>query len=228
MKISDIAPEQRPRERLFAGRGNELSDAELLALLWGSGRKGKSIIEIAYEILSQTNGFVGLMALGLEELKELKGIGPAKIGQLWAVQELVRRSKRGNAKKRISSPREAGEYLLDHCTGWTEEHFGLLALNIKSELIAERILSKGTAKGTMVTPREFFKEALRYGATTAIAFHNHPSGCTEPSREDRRLTAKLRAAGETMNIPLVDHIIVGSDNYYSFRSFEDWEVGGSL
>jgi len=223
MKMSDIAPEQRPRERLFAGQGEELSDAELLALIWGSGQKGRSVIEIGHEVLSRTGGFSGLMSLGLTELSELPGIGPAKVGQLWAVQEIARRSRRSHAKSKISSPREAGEYLLDRCNGWTEEHFGLLALNSRCELIAERILSKGTAIGTMVTPREFFREALKYGASSVIAFHNHPSGNTDPSKEDSLLTIKLKDAGESLNVQLVDHIIVGYGKYFSFRASEGWD-----
>jgi DNA repair protein RadC len=222
MKIADIAPEQRPRERLFAGRGDELSDADLLALIWGSGQRGRNIIEMAQEILTLAGGLSGLMSFGLSELSGLPGLGPAKAGQLWAVQEVARRSKRGAAKIRLLSPREAGEYLMTRCEGWTEEHFGLLALNARSELTAERILSKGTAMGTLVTPREFFREAMRYGAISAIAFHNHPSGDCEPSQEDVRLTEKLQAAGDSIGIQLVDHIIVGSGMYRSLRSSETW------
>jgi DNA repair protein RadC len=222
MKMTDMAPEQRPRERLFAGHGEELSDADLLALIWGSGQKGKGIIEIGHEILSKTGGLSGLMSLGLKELSDLPGLGPARVGQLWAVQEIVRRPKRSHSKIKLSSPRAAGDYLLARCTGWTEEHFGLLALNSKCELISDRILSKGTVTGTMISPREFFREALKFGATTAIAYHNHPSGNTEPSREDALLTKQLRTAGETLGVHLVDHIIAGSGEYYSFRSAEGW------
>jgi DNA repair protein RadC len=222
MKMSDIAPEQRPRERLFAGHGDELSDADLLALIWGSGQKGRSIIEIGHEVLSSAGGLSGLMSLGLSELKKLKGLGPARVGQLWAVQEIARRSKRSHSRPRISTPREAMEYLLDRCSGWGEERFGLLALNSKCELIAERILSKGTVGGTMISPREFFLEALKFGAVTTIAFHNHPSGNTEPSRDDVILTKKLRDAGQSLGLALVDHIIVGSGECFSFRSSEGW------
>jgi len=146
MKIADIAPEQRPRERLFAGRGDEMSDADLLALIWGSGQKGRNIIEMAQEILTLTGGLRGLMSLGLSDLSGLPGLGPAKVGQLWAVQEVARRSKRGGPKARMASPRDAGEYLVARCEGWTEEHFGLLALNSKGEVTAERILSKGSRR----------------------------------------------------------------------------------
>jgi len=223
MKISEMDPNQRPRERLFAGHGDELSDADLLALIWGSGQKGRSVIEMGQQVLKDAGGFSGLMSLGLRELIALKGLGPAKVGQLWAVQEIARRSRRSNQKIRIRSPQDAGNYLLPKFSGLTEENFGMLALNIKSELIAERILSKGTANGTMVTPREFFREALRFGATSAIAFHNHTSGNTEPSREDIAITKKLRSAGASLGIHLVDHLIIGSNEWYSFGAAEGWE-----
>jgi DNA repair protein RadC len=221
--MADISPEQRPRERLFAGHGEALSDAELLALVLGSGIKGRNVIEIAQEILGLTSGLPGLMALGFDELSRLQGLGKARISKLWAIQEIARRATRSHAKIKIQSPRDAGEYLMPKCIGWTEEHFGLIALNAKSEVIAERILSKGTAVGTMITPKEFFREALRFGAFSALAYHNHPSGNTEPSANDAALTKKMREAGASLGIELVDHIIVGSGKYYSFRASQEWD-----
>jgi len=226
MKMSDMAPQQRPRERLFAGQGNELSDADLLALIWGSGQKGRSIIEIGQEILAATGGLAGLMSLGLKDLSDLPGLGPARVGQLWAVQEIARRSKRSHSKIKINSPMAAGDYLLAKCSGLAEEQFGLLALNTKCELIADRTLSIGTVNGTVISPREFFREALRFAATSAIAYHNHPSGNPEPSREDTEITKKLRSAGASLGINLVDHIIVGSNEYYSFGASEGWAGSG--
>jgi DNA repair protein RadC len=109
------------------------------------------------------------------------------------------------------------------CQGWTEERFGLLALNAKGDLLAERILSQGTATATLISPREFFREALRYGATTALAYHNHPSGDPTPSREDIQLTRRLQAAGESLGVPLADHLILGQNRYHSFRAAEGWD-----
>jgi DNA repair protein RadC len=223
LKIADLSPEQRPRERLLAGRGEELSEADLLALLWGSGQRGHSAVELAQGILSQFGGLSGVMSLGLQEWISMKGIGPARACQLWAAQELCRRSQRGAVKPRITSPRSAGSYLLSRCHGWTEERFGLLALNAKGDLLAERILSQGTSTGTLISPREFFREALRYGATSALAFHNHPSGDPAPSREDTQLTHRLRAAGESLGVPLADHVILGHETYHSFRASEGWD-----
>lgn len=99
----------------------------------------------------------------------------------------------------------------------------MLALNAKGELLAERILSQGTATGTLISPREFFREALRFGATSALAFHNHPSGDPAPSHEDVQLTKRLRAAGESLGVPLADHLILGLERYHSFRAAEGWD-----
>jgi len=126
-------------------------------------------------------------------------------------------------KERINSPRVAGAYLLRRCIGWTEERFGLLALNSKGDLLGDAILSQGTATATLISPREFFRAALRMGATSVLAYHNHPSGNPDPSREDISLTKRLRAAGESLGVPLADHIIAGSDTFYSFRAAEGWD-----
>jgi DNA repair protein RadC len=223
MRILDLSPDQRPRERLLAGHGEGLSDADLLALLWGTGRRGQSAVELAQALLSRTGGLAGLLALGLDDWLGQPGLGPAKAGQLWAALELARRRLHRSERPRITSPRAAGDYLLPRCQGWTEERFGLLALNAKGELLAERILSQGTATATLISPREFFREALRFGATTALAFHNHPSGDPTPSREDTQLTRRLQASGESLGVPLADHLILGHERYHSFRAAEGWD-----
>lgn len=139
-----------------------------------------------------------------------------------ALLELIRRVTRSQERPRLTSPCSAWNYLQTRAATWGEEHFGLLALNAKGELLAERILSQGTATGTLISPREFFREALRYGATTALAFHNHPSGDPTPSQEDIALTHRLRAAGESLGVLLADHLILGRDSYHSFRAAEGW------
>lgn len=225
MRMTDLSPDQRPRERVMAGHGEELGEAELLALLWGSGQRGRSAVELAHDNLSRCGGLSGLMSLGVQDWVAVPGIGPARACQLWAAQELCRRIQRGAVRPRITSPRSAGTYLLSRCQGWSEERFGLLALNAKGELLAERILSQGTSTGTLISPREFFREALRYGATSALAFHNHPSGDPAPSREDVHLTHRLKAAGDSVGVPLADHMIIGRETYHSFRAAEGWDRG---
>lgn len=223
MRMADLSPEQRPRERVVAGHGEELSDAELLALLWGTGSRGRSAVELAQGLLTDAGGLSGLLSAGVQELCAMGGLGPAKACQLWAVQELTRRSRRGQDRPRINSPKVAGEYLMHRCHGWEEERFGMLALNAKGDLLAERILSQGTVTGTLISPREFFREALRFGAFSAIAFHNHPSGDPTPSHEDVLLTRRLKAAGESIGVSLADHLIVGLGRCHSFRVAEGWD-----
>ena len=233
MRILDLSPDQRPRERLLAGHGEGLADAELLALLWGTGRRGQSAVELAQAVLGRTGGIAGLLGLGFTDWLEQPGLGPAKAGQLWAATELARRGQRSAERPRITSPRAAGAYLLPRCQGWvdgdppaamryTEARLSRPAV----DLLAERILSQGTATATLISPREFFREALRYGATTALAYHNHPSGDPTPSREDTQLTRRLQAAGESLGVPLADHLILGSDRYHSFRAAEGWDQRG--
>lgn len=221
--MRDLSPEQRPRERLRAGQGEHLSEAELLALLWGSGQKGRSALDLAHDLLARTGGLPGLVSLGLQEWMAFQGVGEGKASQLWAALELARRGRRTPERLRITSPRSAGEYLLPRCSGWTEERFGLLALGAKGDLLAERTLSQGTATATLISPREFFREALRYGASSALAWHNHPSGDPTPSREDIQLTRRLQASGESLGVPLADHLILGKDRYHSFRAAEGWD-----
>jgi DNA repair protein RadC len=224
MRIRDLAPDQRPRERVLAGHGDGLAEAELLALLWSTGRRGKSAVDQSQELLARTGGLPGLLVMGLHDWMNQPGVGPARACQLWAAMELCRRAHRGGARLRINSPRAAGAYLLPLCKGWSEERFGLLALNAKGDLLAERILSQGTATATLISPREFFREALRFGASSALAFHNHPSGDPAPSKEDVHLTRRLRAAGESLGVPLADHLIVGADTFHSFRAAEGWDT----
>lgn len=217
MRLRDLPPDQRPRERLLAGHGEELRDAELLALLWGSGIRGRSAEELARDLLARLGGLSGLLALGPAQWAELPGLGPARAGQLWASLELGRRMRLGPLPPRLASPREAAVYLLPRCRGWTEERFGLLALDSRSRLLADRILSQGTPQACLVSPREFFREALRFGAVTTLAYHNHPGGDPAPSPEDRALTSRLLESGKALGVPLADHLILGTEAYYSFR-----------
>lgn len=222
MKLLDLSQDQRPRERLLAGYGEQLSDAEVLALIWGSGLKGQSAVELGQTLLKVCGGLHGLLCLGLADWAKFPGIGPAKASQLWASLELARRARRRQEPPRLNSPKAAGDYLLPRTQGWTEERFGLLALNTKGTLIADRILSQGVSNATLLSPREFYREALRFGAVSVIGYHNHPSNDVNPSREDVTLTRRLREAGNTLGVPLSDHLILGNDTFYSFRTQEGW------
>lgn len=209
----------RVTETAAAYGAEHLSDAQLVSVLLNRNRTDR-----AEQLLGKAGSVGHLLQLGPAELKDM-GLSEAEVTRVAAIPEVLRRMGRGHSERpQITSPRAAGAYLLPRCTAWTEERFGLLALNAKGVLLAERVLSQGTATGTLISPREFFREALRHGATTAIAWHNHPSGDPSPSREDIGLTRRLRAAGESLGVPLADHIIVGRDTWHSFRAAEGWDL----
>ncbi len=193
-----------------------LSDAQIIEAMLNRVRPGR-----ADQILAQVGTLGRLIGMGPAEL-EAVGLTRPEMGRFAILQEVQRRSTRSIDAPRITSPRAAGTYLLPKVQGWTEERFGMLALNAKGELLADRILSHGTATATLISPREFFREALRYGATTALGWHNHPSGDPTPSREDIALTTRLRAAGESLGVPLADHLVLGGDRWHSFRAAEGW------
>ena len=196
-----------------------LSDAQIIEAMLNRVRPGR-----AEEILEQAGSMARLVAMGPSELQAL-GLTKAEMARFPILQEVHRRSTRGGFDRpRISSPRAAGTYLLPKVQGWTEERFGMLALNAKGDLMADRTLSQGTATATLISPREFFREALRYGATSALAWHNHPSGDPTPSREDIALTTRLRSAGESLGVPLADHMILGGNRWHSFRAAEGWDM----
>ncbi len=194
-----------------------LSDAQIIEALLNRSPRGR-----ADEILSKAGSFARLVSMGPAELEEA-GLTKPEMARFAVLQEVRRRSTRGLDCPRINSPKAAGNYLMPKAHGWTEERFGMVALNAKGDLLADRILAQGTATACLISPREFFREALRFGGTTALAWHNHPSGDPSPSREDIALTKRLRASGESLGVPLADHIIVGSDSFHSFRAAEGWD-----
>ncbi len=198
-----------------------LSDSQIIEAMLNRTRPGR-----AEGILTLAGSLARMTAMGPAELQAI-GLTRTEMARFAVLQEVQRRSRHTTERPRITSPRSAGTYLLPRCTGWTEERFGILALNAKGELLAERILSQGTATATLISPREFFREALRYGATSALAFHNHPSGDPTPSREDCALTKRLRSAGESLGIHLADHMVIGAESWHSFRAAEGWDTLGS-
>lgn len=175
----------------------------------------------------QTLESLGVRSITLDQL--LRGAMPRRKAEqvkasaiLDCIREASRMDYRANLT-RINSPRVAMEYLRPKIAGLAHEVFGILALNAKGDVIGEELLSGGSATACIVSPREFFRAALRLGAASAIAWHNHPSGESAPSREDVNLTRRLRTAGEDLGIPLADHIVMASDGGTSFRVMEGWD-----
>ena len=212
-------PRCRVTESIATYGPETLSDAQLVSTMLNTFTPDR-----AETLLASAGSMGNLLRCGPAELRDL-GLTDLEASRLAALPELLRRSTRAGMKRiKVCSPFQALAYLRPRCAGWAEERFGMLGLNAKGEIIADREISKGTATATPITPREFFREALRYGAISALAWHNHPSGDPAPSGEDWQLTKRLRAAGEGLGIPLLDHIIIGKGRNYSFREAQgNWD-----
>jgi DNA repair protein RadC len=217
--IREWAESDRPREKLLMKGKNALSDAELLAILMGSGSKNESAVDLAKRILRQSNdNLIELSKLGVGELTKFKGVGDAKAISIIAAMELGKRRRGAEVleKKKIMSSRDVFEYFSGILGDNTYEAFYILLLNRANHIIREVQISEGGFAGTVADPKKIFKIALEHNASTMILCHNHPSGNIQPSDADIKLTRKLKSAGEMLDLPVVDHIIIGDEKYFSF------------
>ena len=217
MRIKDIPPENRPRERLEKNGVHVLSDAELLAIIFKTGNKEENAIVMSDRLITKY-GLGKLNELSLKELQEIKGIGPAKSMQIKALFEF---NKRYSLAKRdgepIKSARDVFEYASQRLITNQQETFMILLLDSKNRIVKDEVISIGTLNASIIHPREVFKSAIRESANSIILVHNHPSGDPEPSVEDEQITKKLFEAGELLNIKILDHVIVGKDKFWSFK-----------
>ncbi len=217
MKISDITKENRPRERLQQYGESALSDAELLAIILRSGTKQENVVDMSNRLLSKY-GINNLSNLSLTELQAIKGIGPAKSMQIKALFEF---NKRHNLSKQDGKVIKSAKDVFDYCSpklnGIDKEHFMVLHLDSKNKIIKDEIISVGTLNSSIIHPREVFKSAIKESANAIILVHNHPSGDSQPSQEDKTITDKLFSAGDLLSIKVLDHVIIGREEYYSFK-----------
>ena len=218
--MKDMPRETRPYERCFANGPKSLSDEELLAVIIRTGGHGKNSVELAREILTYMGkeGIGGLSTLTGQELTQIRGIGMVKAVQLLCVGELAARIAKHRRRETLSfqTPASVAEYYMEEMRHKQKEEVLLLLLDAKSKLIREITVSIGTVDYAVASPREVFIEALRYQAVGIIMLHNHPSGDPTPSRMDLVSTRQIREAGELIGISLIDHIIIGDNNYTSF------------
>lgn len=217
MRIHDLDPENRPRERFLRHGASSLSPAELLALILRSGTKNLNIIDTCNELIAMYS-LEQLADLPLSELQKIKGIGQAKAMQIAAIFELNKRIHfRRNELKKIQSAADVFEYMTGRIPDETKEHLFVLHLNTKNRVIRHENVSVGTLNASLIHPREVFKSAIRESAHSIILVHNHPSGDVEPSNADRQVTGILKQAGSILQIELLDHVIVGKEKWFSFR-----------
>ena len=216
--IKELPPELRPRERLLEAGPAALSDGELLGLLFGIGNREKTAVELANEVIGQAGGLHGLYDVSVHELTQVNGIGEAKACIILAAVELGRRigQVRNPGRPVISSPADVDRLLRGRIANLDRENFVAVLLNTKNEVIEAPLISVGTLSSALVHPREVFKPAIRASAASVILAHNHPSGKTEASREDREVTKRLVGAAEILGIEVLDHVIVG-DGHFSMK-----------
>ncbi len=217
--IKNWAQDDRPREKMLQkGRGS-LSDAELLAILIGSGSRNQSAVDLCKKVLAKSgNSLNELGRLSVKQLMEFKGIGEAKAVTIVAALELGRRRRTEEAmeKKKITSSASVFELMQPIIGDLPHEEFWIVYLNNSNKVIDRYQLSKGGITGTLVDVRLALKMALELGATSIILVHNHPSGNLNPSNSDKQLTQKLKTAGESLDIKVLDHVIVTDKSYFSF------------
>ena len=211
MPLKDLPPDARPREKLLARGPGALSDAELLALLLRTGLAGKSVLQLAQELLEHFGGIAGLLHASADDLKRIKGLGgSAKRAELVAVLELARRALAEQLRERaaLDTPQAVQHYLQLQLAARAHEVFAVLFLDSQHRLIALEELFRGTLTQTSVYPREVVLRALHHQASAVVLAHNHPSGSTAPSRADEALTQNLKAALALVDVRVLDHVIV--------------------
>jgi len=218
LKIKDLPQKDRPRERLLNDGPGSLSNPELLAILLRTGTRGENVISLAGRLLKRFQSLRKLSDASIQELQEIHGVGPAKSAQIQAGITLARRMSEEQLQDRedLSSPEKVHQLLRVDLRDRRKEVFVLLMLDGKNKLLERVDISEGTLTSSLVHPREVFRPAIRASAAAVIFAHNHPSGDPVPSSEDIEITERLVEVGDLVGIPVIDHVIIGEDDYRSF------------
>ncbi|MBC5841549.1 DNA repair protein RadC [Flavobacterium sp. F-380] len=217
--ITNWSEDDKPREKLMLKGKSVLSDAELIAILIGSGSRSESAVELSKRILkSVDNNLNALGKLSIGQLMLFKGIGEAKAISIIAAMELGRRRRTEDAVEltKVTSSKVIFEIMQPIIGELPHEEFWIIYLNNSNKILSKSQLSKGGITGTLVDVRIVFKSALEIGATSLILCHNHPSGTLVPSDADKHITKKLKIAGDSLEIKVLDHLIIAETNYFSF------------
>ena len=224
LTIHDMCSEERPYEKCRNHGVETLSDAELLAIFLRTGCREHNVVQLCERLLNAHpvhKGIAGLNYLDYNLLVAIPGIGPVKAVQIMCIAELSKRMSRANLKPFMifDSPATIADYFMESTRYLEKEYVYLLLFDSKHRLIKEITLSEGTVNQSLVSSRDVYIEALKYKAVYIVLLHNHPSGDATPSKNDIELTKKIKEIGLLHGIPLIDHIVIGDNNYYSF--YED-------
>ncbi|MEF2292702.1 MULTISPECIES: RadC family protein [Virgibacillus] len=217
--IKDVPKDDRPRERLLKVGPGQVSNAELLAIILGSGTKSESVLSLSNRLLMHFEGLKLLNDATIEELIAIKGIGRAKGVLVLAAIELGKRMNGFQSGDRyvIRSPEDGADYIMEDMRVLNQEHFVALFLNTKNQVIHRQTIFIGSLNASIVHPREVFREAVKRSAASIIVAHNHPSGDPTPSREDIHVTRRLVESGKMIGIELMDHLIIGNRKFVSLK-----------
>ena len=217
--LRELPSEDRPRERLAARGAAGLSNAELVALLWGAGSAGRSALDLAVEALAEHDGLTGLSQATLVELDAIPGVGTARAMRLAAAFELGRRllADWPSGRLAVRGPRDLADRLNLQMGRLEREELRVVVLNTKNIVLAVETVYRGNVSASLVRVGELFRDAVRQHAAAVILVHNHPSGDPTPSPDDLHLTAEAVAAGRLLDVPVLDHLIIGHDAYVSLR-----------
>lgn len=222
ISLRDLSPEQRPRERLAREGACFLSNEELLAVLFGRGQRGKDVLELAHEVAERLASLSDMPTL--EDLRQIRGVGPGKGCQILAALEMSRRFLTRRQRIRIRKPEDALPFL-GYLRGRRQECFAVITLDGVRQVIKRHEITVGLANQSQVHPRETFACALEDRAVSILIAHNHPSGSLDPSTDDLLTTRRLSDAGRLLGIPLIEHLIVGEEGFVSLRErFPDYFV----
>ncbi len=227
--MKETQKQNLPYERFLRFGPENLTESELLAIILRTGTREKSALQLAEEILNRARypkeGLLGLYDISLNELQEINGIGLVKAVKIKCLTELAKRMNVAKAQEGIlfTNSGAVAAYFMEKLRHRQTECVILACLDAKGQLIEEKKLSEGSVRMSLISPREVFLAALESKAVNILLVHNHPSGDPHPSPADRELTENVRDAGERMDIPLLDHIIIGDNSYFSFKE-ADWLV----
>lgn len=218
LTIKDWPEGERPREKLLKHGPKPLGDAELLAILIGSGTRGATALDLGQVLLHRAEGLSGIARFTPEMLCRLKGVGQASAARIAAAIEIGRRLAVGDVrdKPKLLTPESVAEQFAPGLRDLRQEIFKVVLLDGGNRLIRDVDITTGLLNASLVHPREVFKVAVDHHAAAVILVHNHPSGETKPSHEDLRVTQQLIEAGKIMGIPILDHVIIAKQNHYSF------------
>ena len=219
LTVKELPLDDRPREKLLMRGAQNLSDAELVAILLRTGKTGKSVLEIARELIQSEGNLAMLATKTVDSLQKVSGIGKDKAATLAAAFELSRRilsQSKWFSNQKVTSPQEIADIFIPLLRDDSKERFIVVCLNSSNKIIKHETISIVNLNSSVVHPREIFKVAIDCSSASIILIHNHPSGNPEPSNEDISITKKIVESGKILDIPVFDHLIIAGETYTSF------------